>query len=112
MRRLSGLHTTLASAALVDVSLRAAVLPSAGTIQRSERCSFSLYAGSVTEKTTNRPSGLRDGDPTRGISQSASCVTGGFPCALVDGRATASAQAATAVASHLAGTRFIMRLLV
>src|SRR5258708_35442032 len=71
---LSGDHTTSASAALVCVICRGAVLPSTGTSQRSELCSFSSYDGSVTEETTHLPSGLGTGAPTRFISQSASCV--------------------------------------
>jgi hypothetical protein len=39
-------------------------------------CSFSSYEGSVTEKTTHLPSGLIDGEPTRFIPKSVSCVSG------------------------------------
>src|SRR5260221_12186163 len=80
---LSGDHATSASAALVCVICRGAVLPSTGTSQRSELCSFSSYDGSVTEETTHLPSGLGTGAPTRFISQSASCV-GAFLAGMAD----------------------------
>src|SRR5262245_29828461 len=81
MRLLSALQATPVSVALVDVRRRGAAAPSAGTSQRSAVWSLSSYAGCVTDTTTHLPSGLGTGAPTRGISQSASCVTGCLPCA-------------------------------
>src|SRR6476469_9709283 len=78
MRVLSGDHVTSLSIAFENVIFLALALPSAGTIQRSLDCSFGSYDGSVTEKTTHRPSGLIAGAPTRFISQSVSCVIGCF----------------------------------
>src|SRR5258708_34674448 len=94
---LSGDHTTSASAALVCVIGRGAVLPSTGTSQRSELCSFSSYEGSVTEAMTHLPSGLGAGAPTRFISQSASCVGAFFAgMTILFGCAEASADRVTA----------------
>src|SRR5215813_13178816 len=80
MRRLSALHATSLSVPLVDVSRRGGALPSEGTSQRSDTCSFESYAGSITEKATSRPSGEIDGTPTLGISHNASWVTDSFTC--------------------------------
>src|SRR4029077_14720831 len=81
MRLLSALQATPLSVAFVEVRRRGAALPSAGTSQRSAVWSLSSYAGWVTETPTHLPAGLSAGAPTRGISQSASCVTGCLPCA-------------------------------
>src|SRR5260370_25090130 len=80
MGGLSGAHVTSLSAAFEDVRRRGFALPSDGTSHRSETTSFSSYAGSVTEKTTDLPSGLGSGAPTRFIRKSVSCVIG-FVCA-------------------------------
>src|SRR5437773_11165183 len=81
---LSALQTTLLSPAFVEGRRRGCALPSEGTIHKSDICSFSSYAGSMTEKTTSLPSGESDGAPTRGINHSASWVTGCFVCAYAD----------------------------
>ena len=49
MRWESGAQVTSPSDALVNVIFRGFALPSAGTSQTSEVCSFSSYAGSVIE---------------------------------------------------------------
>src|SRR5467141_2384823 len=74
MRRLSGLQSTPLSPPLVVVRRRGSALPSLGTTQRSPTCSPSVYDGSVTLKTIQRPSGLIAGDPTRFIRKTSSCV--------------------------------------
>src|SRR5258706_5562727 len=74
MRRLAGDHATSPSDDLVNVICRGSALPSLGTIQRSDDCSFSSYDGLVTEKTVHLPSGLGAGPPTRFISHIVSCV--------------------------------------
>src|ERR1051325_2764168 len=78
MRFESGDQVTSLSPGLENVIWRGFALPSAGAAQRSEVCSFSSYAGCVTEKTTHLPSGLTAGAPTRGISHIDSCVSGCF----------------------------------
>src|SRR5258705_10934427 len=74
MRRLSGLQSTPLSPALVFVSRRGSALPSLGTSQRSLTCSPSVYDGSVTLKTIQRPSGLMAGEPTRFMRKTSSWV--------------------------------------
>ena len=76
MRRLSGLHTTPLSPPLLFVSRRGSggALPSAATIQRSLTCSPSVYDGSVTLTTIERPSGLNTGLPSRFMRNTSSCV--------------------------------------
>src|SRR5213075_2377633 len=75
MLRLSGDHATSLSDPLVKVICRGSALPSFGTIQRSEVCSFSSYDGLVTEKTVHLPSELGAGPPTRFISHIVSWVS-------------------------------------
>src|SRR5207244_7017074 len=75
MLLLSGDHATSPSDPLVNVICRGSALPSFGTIQRSDDCSFSSYDGLVTEKTVHLPSGLGAGPPTRFISHIVSCVS-------------------------------------
>src|SRR5262245_48973878 len=78
MRWLSGLHAIPLSLAFVDVRRRGGAPPSDGTSHKSDVCSLSSYAGSMTENTTSFPSGETKGAPTLGISHNASCVTGSF----------------------------------
>src|SRR5438034_1800268 len=75
MLRLSGDHAMSPSDPLVNVICRGSALPSFGTIQRSDDCSFSSYDGLVTEKTVHLPSALGAGPPTRFISHIVSCVS-------------------------------------
>ncbi len=100
MRLLSGDHDGSLSPAFIAVILRGLALPSEGTTQRSVTASFSLYEGSVTEKTTHLPSGLMEGAPTRFISHSASCVRGCF---------CANSAAAKRSVRARANVRFSMR---
>src|SRR5689334_25364254 len=58
IRRLSGLQSMPPSPLFVLVSRRGSALPSLGTSQRSLTWSPSVYDGSVTLNTTQRPSGL------------------------------------------------------
>src|SRR6266576_1249863 len=74
IRRLSGLQSTPLSPPLVFVRRRGSALPSLGTSQRSLTCSPSVYDGSVTLNTIQRPSGLIAGDPTRFMRKTSSCV--------------------------------------
>src|SRR5882762_8023855 len=74
IRRLSGLQSTPPSPALVFVRRRGSALPSLGTSQRSLTCSPSVYDGSVTLKTIQRPSGLMAGEPTRFMRKTSSWV--------------------------------------
>src|SRR5258705_6175432 len=74
IRRLSGLQSTPPSPALVFVRRRRSALPSLRTSQRSLTCSPSVYDGSVTLKTIQRPSGLIAGEPTRFMRKTSSWV--------------------------------------
>src|SRR6267378_5096801 len=74
IRRLSGLQSTPLSPPLLFVSRRGSALPSSGTIQRSLTCSPSVYDGSVTLNTTQRPSGLIAGEDRRFIRKTSSWV--------------------------------------
>src|SRR6266508_154895 len=84
MRRLSGLQSTPLSPALVFVRRRGSALPSLGTSQRSLTCSPSVYDGSVTLKTIQRPSGLMAGEPTRFMRKTSSWVIVWRCCAASD----------------------------
>src|SRR5688572_11024816 len=74
MLRLSRLQSTPLSPALVLVRRLGSALPSSGTSQRSLTCSPSVYDGSVTLNTTQRPSGLIAGELTRLDRNTSSCV--------------------------------------
>ena len=76
MRRESGLNTGLPSAAFPDVRRRGGALPSLGTTHRSLPFCASSYAGSETDMTIQRPSGLTAMAPMRFISQTSSWVIG------------------------------------
>src|SRR6266487_2456176 len=73
-RRLSGLQSTPPSPPFELVSRRGSALPSVGTSQRSLTCSPSVYDGSVTLNTIQRPSGLIAGELTRFMRKTSSCV--------------------------------------
>src|SRR6266850_915042 len=72
--RLSGLQSTPPSPPLVFVRRRGSALPSLGTSQRSLTCSPSVYDGSVTLKTIQRPSGLIAGELMRFMRKTSSWV--------------------------------------
>src|SRR5258706_14274362 len=108
MRRLAGDHATSPSDDLVNVICRGSALPSLGTIQRSDDCSFSSYDGLVTEKTVHLPSGLGAGAPTRFISHIVSCVSARFDAILMSG---ASCAASDAAAKNIAEIRKAVRFM-
>src|SRR5262245_24788495 len=100
MRRLSSLHATSDSRALLEVSRRGSAPPSPGTIQRSADFSLSSYAGSVTRNTTHLPSGLDTGAPTRFMSQRSSWVIACFASCARTNTGVSGMASATASRAH------------
>ena len=72
MRRLSGLQMTPLSGRRVEVSRRLECRAVVSMSHRSLSCALSSYAGSTTDTTIQRPSGLTWGAPTRFMSQMSS----------------------------------------
>src|ERR1043165_2540180 len=107
MRRLSGAHATSLSADFVNVICRGSAPPSDGTIQRSLDDSFSSYAGLLMLKPPHLPSGLGTGVPTRGMSQSVSCVSARLAGILMM-RGLSWARAAIEIRKNIGKRRLIM----
>src|SRR2546425_2646394 len=94
IRLLSALQSTPLSPPFVLVRRRGSALPSLGTSQRSPTCSPSVYDGSVTLNTIQRPSGLIAGELIRFMRKTSSCViVWRPPCCATSGDASQMTQA-------------------